>query len=140
MVRVLSSGPLLQLVLHVGCSVFASLVSLDWRLQPRCVAATYRVQFSSQLSTFVVNRDWLVNVSKRKQHHCVVAVILVEAVWEICTGRAGAFAPVLLGTRCRELALRTAQRQRSSKKTDASRIQALEGEWEAKDAELSLLQ
>jgi len=79
------------------------------------------------------------NESIRKQHHRVVAVILVEAVYEICTGRAGAFAPALFGTRCRELALKTAQRQRSSKKTNASRIHALEKECEVKDAEIALL-
>lgn len=79
------------------------------------------------------------NESIRKQHHHVVAAIVVEAAYEISTGRTGAFAPALFGTKWRELSLKTAQRKRSSKKDSASRIQALEEECKAKDTEIASL-
>lgn len=61
------------------------------------------------------------NESIRKQHHYVVAVIVIEAAYEISTGRAGTFAPALFGSKWLELALKILQRKRSRNEDSASR-------------------
>ena len=58
------------------------------------------------------------NDSVRLQHLKAVAGMLVEAVYELSTGREGAFAPVLFSASVRELA--TAQKKHSSENDNVS--------------------
>jgi hypothetical protein len=79
------------------------------------------------------------NESHFKQHCHAASGVVVEAIFEIRTGAAGAFAPALFDTKCHDLAAKGTQKKRPIKKDLLSENQALRELCEAKNAEIASL-